>query len=218
VKKCLIIGNGKRPDKKIVQFFIKKEYDTLFCADGGLRHMHKLKITPHFIIGDFDSVDKNLLDSYRNKSTVIQINRQNDTDIEKCLKVAIKHKFTEAILISVTGDRLDHSFCNLGIALKFHDKINVKIVSETSFLTVMEKKIVLKTIKEEYISLYAFDKKTKITSQGLKYPLNETQLPFGSYDGTSNRAVADEVKLTIKNGKIFVIRDFNTLSKHGLIS
>lgn len=216
MKKCLIIGNGKTPEKKTILFLMKKGYGTIICADGGLHHAYKLKIVPKYIIGDFDSVDKDLLESYREKSKIIQIKKQDDTDIEKCLKYALKQKFNEAIMLSVTGDRLDHSFCNLGIALKFHAKINVKIISETSLLSVYEKQISLSTKKGEYISLYAFDKKTKITSQGLKYPLKEMQLPFGVRESTSNVAVADEVKLNIKNGKIFVIRDFETMKKYDL--
>lgn len=216
MKKCLIIGNGKAPEKKTILFLMKKGYDTIICADGGLHHVSKLKINPHYIIGDFDSVDKDLLDSYRGKSKIIQIKRQDDTDIEKCLKIAVKHNFSDAVLLSVTGDRLDHSFCNLGIALKFHNKINVRIISETSLLSVCEKHVSFETKKGEYISLYAFDKKTKITSQGLKYPLNETLLPFGVRESTSNVAVSGLVNLTIKNGKIFVIRDFETMRKNDL--
>ena len=218
MKKCLIIGNGKAPDKKTILFLMKKGFNTIICADGGLRHVHKLQIVPNYIIGDFDSVDQELLKSYRGKSKIIQIKRQNDTDIEKCLKLAIKKKFTEAVLLSVTGDRLDHSFCNLGIALKYFHKINVRIISETSLLTVYEKQISFAAKKGEYISLYAFDKKTKITSQGLKYPLSESQLPFGVRESTSNVAVKAEVKLSIKNGKIFVIRDFETMRKYDLFS
>lgn len=216
MKKCLIIGNGKAPEKRTILFLMKKGYDTIICADGGLHHAHTLKIIPHYIIGDFDSVDKILLEEYRSKSNIIQIKRQDDTDIEKCLKIALKQKFTEAVLLSVTGDRLDHSFCNLGIALKFHDEINVRIISETSLLSVYEKQISLNTKMGEYISLYAFDSKTKITSQGLKYPLNKTLLPFGVRESTSNVAVSGLVNLIIKNGKIFVIRDFETMRKNDL--
>ncbi len=218
MKKCLIIGNGNAPDKRTILFVMKKGYDTIICADGGLHHAHKLKIIPNYIIGDFDSVDKKLLESYRNKSKIIQIKRQNDTDIEKCLKTAVKQKFTEAILLSVTGDRLDHSFCNLGIALKFYNEINVRIISETSLLSVYVKQLSFATKKGEYISLYAFDSKTKITSQGLKYPLKETELPFGVRESTSNVAISSKVNLTIKNGKIFVIRDFETMRKNDLFS
>lgn len=218
MKKCLIIGNGKAPEKRTVLFLMKKGYDTIICADGGLHHANKLKIIPHYIIGDFDSVDKNLLESFRGKSKIIMIKRQDDTDIEKCLKIAIKQKCTEAILLSVTGDRLDHSFCNLGIALKFNNEINVRIISETSLLSVYEKQVAFETKRGEYISLYAFDKKTKITSQGLKYPLVETQLPFGVRESTSNVAISGLVNLTIKNGKIFVIRDFETMRKNDLFS
>jgi thiamine pyrophosphokinase len=72
-------------------------------------------------------------------------------------------------------------------------------------------------VEDETISLYGFDERTKITSTGLKYPLKKTRLPFGKRESTSNAAVNNMIKLKIERGIIFVIRDFNTLRKHGLL-
>ena len=35
MKKCIIIANGKSPTKKVVQYFFKKGFITIICADGG---------------------------------------------------------------------------------------------------------------------------------------------------------------------------------------
>lgn len=217
MSKCIIIGNGKSPAKSVVTYLRNKGYATLFCADGGLRHAHKMKLIPDYIIGDFDSVDKKLLQKYEGKSKIIYIKRQNDTDIEKCLKIAIKKGFTEGVLVGVTGDRLDHSFCNLGIALKFYGRINIKIISETSLLAVYDRKVELATRKGEYLSLYAFNSETLVTSKGLKYKLLKTKLPFGERESTSNVTLGSIVNLNIERGKIFVIRDFDTMRKNDLL-
>jgi len=83
-------------------------------------------------------------------------------------------------------------------------------------LCAYSKGVELLTVKGETISLYGFDRKTKITSTGLKYSLNNTALPFGKKESTSNVALGDKIKLRIRNGKIFIIRDFELLVKHGL--
>jgi thiamine pyrophosphokinase len=75
----------------------------------------------------------------------------------------------------------------------------------------------LKTHPKEIISIYAFDSKTKIKSYGLKYPLKNISLPFGKKESTSNEAVHKEVKLNVKGGKIFIIRDYEIMKKYGLI-
>lgn len=214
--KCIILANGKAPSKKIFKALAGAGYNYIICADGGANSARKINLKINYIIGDLDSVKPETLEYYKGKTEVIQYLRQNDTDVEKCLKFAIKKKFKECVLLGVIGDRLDHSYCNLGIAVKFSDKINLKIISENSLLTVAGKEIDLKTVKNEIISLYGFDEKTKITSGGLKYKLNNEALPFGVRESTSNMATAEKVSLKIKGGKIFIIRDFNTVFKHGL--
>jgi thiamine pyrophosphokinase len=74
----------------------------------------------------------------------------------------------------------------------------------------------LKTSPGEIISLYGFDKKTKVTSRGLKYPLKKDALPFGERESTSNIAKSDKIKLDIEEGIIFTIRNFRTAKSSGL--
>lgn len=217
MKKCIIIANGRAPSKKVISFFNKKGYSTLICADGGANSALKLGLVPDFIIGDLDSVSVEAINFFSGKSTIIKIERQNDTDVEKCLKFAIRKGFSEALLLGVTGDRLDHTICNLGIVLKFYDKIKCNIVAENSFLTPTDKTTLLKSKPGETISLYAFNSKTKITSKGLKYPLHNSILPFGQRESTSNVSTKKEVKLIVKGGIVFIIRDYKFISENDLI-
>ncbi len=217
MKKCIIIANGRAPSKRFINFFLKKNYSTLICADGGANSALKLGLVPDFIIGDLDSISKDAIRHYSDKSKIIKITRQSDTDVEKCLKFAISKGYKEALLLGVTGDRLDHTICNLGIVLKFYSRIKCNIVAENSFLTPTNKTVILKSKSGETISLYGFDAKTKITSAGLKYPLCNSVLPFGQRESTSNVSLSNEVKLVVKGGIVFIIRDFNFISKYDLI-
>jgi len=214
MKKCLILANGQFPNKKEILYLKKNGFETIICADGGANSAFKLNIIPDLIIGDLDSIDEQVLKFYESKTKIKKVKRQNDTDVEKALKYAISKNCREVILLGATGDRLDHSFCNLGIALKFDDKIKINILHQKSFLSVRSGNVTLKTIPKEIISLYGFDSKTKITSKGLKYELNNEELPFGVRESTSNQAVGGEVNLKIKGGKIFIIREFEALKKN----
>ncbi len=216
MNKCLILANGDPPAKKVIDYLDKKGFHTLICADGGANSALKYDLLPDFIIGDLDSIRPEVYDYFYDKCEIKHIKSQNDTDVEKCIKFAIKKKYDEIILLGVTGDRLDHTFCNLGIVLKFFDKVKLSIVHKNSYLAAFKGNIVLKTIPKETISIYAIDKKTKITSEGLKYPLKNISLPFGEKESTSNVAIGHQMKLKTRNGKIFVIRDFNVMKKYGL--
>jgi thiamine pyrophosphokinase len=216
MKKCLIIANGKSPAKNVVQYFIKKDFKTIICADGGANSAKKLGVIPDFIIGDLDSISSAALKYFKNKSAIIKIKRQNDTDVEKCLKFAIKNRFNEAVLLGVTGDRLDHTLCNLGIVIKFFNKIKIHVSAENSFLSAYNKSLKIKSRVGETISLYAFNKQTFISSIGLKYPLKNSNLIFGEKESTSNVSLSDSIQLKINGGIVFVIRDFNFMKKYDL--
>lgn len=217
MKKCIILANGNSPSKEAILYLLNHGYSTLFCADGGANTAYNMRLAPAFIIGDFDSIHQKTLIYFKDKSTIIKLSRQNDTDVEKCLKHAVKLKFNEAILTGVTGNRLDHTICNLGIALKFSKKINVKILAENSLLTVLSGKNKIQTTAGETISIYGIDKSTKIFSKGLKYQLSNESLAFGYRESTSNIAIENQIELKISSGSIFFIRDFKTAKKHGFI-
>lgn len=216
MKKCIIIANGKAPSKNVVKYFYSKGFNTIICADGGANSAKKLGLIPDFIIGDLDSVETRTLKFYQAKSTIIKIQRQNDTDVEKCLKFAIKKKFDEVVLLGVTGDRLDHTICNLGIVIKFFSKIKIYLSAESSFLIAINQTTIFNSDVGEIISIYAFDNKTKITASGLKYRLNNSSLPFGVKESTSNVSISKMIELKITGGIVFIIRDFNFMKKHDL--
>jgi thiamine pyrophosphokinase len=216
MKKCIILANGKPPKKSLISFFQKKGYNKLICADGGADSALKMKLLPDAIIGDLDSISANALKEFKSVSRIIRIKRQNDTDVEKCLKYAISKNLNEALLVGVTGNRLDHTFCNLGIVLKFFPQINLSIIAENSFLKPFKGNAAINTVPGETISLYGFNNKTKITSKGLKYQLNEIALPFGERESTSNIAKGAKIELKINGGVVFVIRDLNLVMTNDL--
>lgn len=216
MKKCIILANGKPPKKSVITFFQKKGYNKLICADGGSNSALKMKLVPDVIIGDLDSIYREALNEFKSLSKIIQLKRQNDTDVEKCLKYAIRNKYKEALLIGATGNRLDHTFCNIGIVLKFFNQIKISMIAEDSFLKAYSGNVELKTFPGETISLYGISSITKINSEGLKYELKNVTLPFGVRESTSNIAKKNFVKLKIENGVVFVIRDVKTMIDNDL--
>lgn len=216
MKKCIILANGKPPKKSVITFFRRKGFNKLICADGGANSALQMGLFPDVIIGDLDSISAKALKEFKSVSRIIRLKRQNDTDVEKCLKYAISKKFDEALLVGVTGNRLDHTFCNLGIVLKFFPQINLSLIAENSYLKPYKGNATIKTTPGEIISLYGFNSKTKITSKGLKYQLKNIALPFGERESTSNIAMGNKVGLKINSGLIFVIRDLNQMMANDL--
>jgi len=217
MKSCIIIANGDQPSKQNINYFLKNGVETIIAADGGANSCYKLGIVPHYIIGDFDSINPKVLSYYKGKSVLIKQSRQNDTDVEKALKFIIKKKFETVYLLGGTGDRLDHSICNLGIVIKFFLKIRIIIIHGKTVLFPYADNVKLKSTPNETVSLYAFNSNTRITSSGLKYPLRDVSLPFGEKESTSNIVLLDNFELKISGGIVFVIRELKIMKKDGLI-
>lgn len=217
MKSCIIIANGDNPAKQNINYLLSHGIDPIIAADGGANSCYKLGIVPQYIIGDFDSVHSEVLNFYKNKSELIKYSRQNDTDVEKALKFAIKKKFETVYLLGGTGDRLDHSICNLGIVIKFFQKIRIIIIHGKTVLFPYADNVKLKSSTGETVSLYAFDSNTRITSSGLKYPLHNASLLFGEKESTSNAALSNSFELKISGGIVFVIRELKIMKKDGLI-
>ncbi|OGU62682.1 MAG: thiamine diphosphokinase [Ignavibacteria bacterium RBG_13_36_8] len=215
MKRSIVFANGKPPNKSVISYLQRVGYNVLICADGGANYAYQLNLIPDYIIGDLDSIEPKIQKYFENKSKIIRYNRQIDTDVEKCLKFAIGKGCNDIILVGVTGDRLDHTFCNLGIVIKFFYKAKITIIHEKSVLMVLTGKVIFKTVAGEIISIYGLKTNTRISSRGLKYPLRNVSLPFGMKESTSNIAVSDIVELKIKNGIAFVIREYKVLKKNG---
>ncbi len=217
MKKAIIIANGNKPKISQIKYLKKIGYKKIICADGGANSARKLNIVPDVIIGDLDSITKENLKFFKKKTKIIKYKRQNDTDVEKSLKYLIGKGFGDVVLLGATGNRLDHTICNLGIVLKYFSKIKISILHGNSFLKAYNNNVELNTVKNEIISVYGFDKKTKIKSTGLKYPLKNIALPLGEKESTSNVATSNKITLKIKGGIVFVIRDYKTMKKYDFI-
>lgn len=217
MKKCIIIANGEAPKKRIVSFLKKKGYKTIICADGGTSIALKLGLIPDIVIGDLDSIDKNAIDKLKSKSRIIKIKRQSDTDLEKAIKFAVKNRFTDAVVLSASGKRVDHSLGNFSLPIKFFNKIRLTILTNYSLLLPVKGDVKIKSVRGEVLSFFGFDDRTVVTSRGLKYAMKNTNLHFGRNESISNVSSSETVELKVNGGIILVIRETGTVIKHDLL-
>ncbi len=217
MKGCIILANGRPPEKRHIEYFVSHGYPFLICADGGADTARNLGLKPDVIAGDLDSVTPETLEYYRGKAVIEKIDRQDDTDMEKCIKLAVREGFDRCVIMAATGDRLDHSFNNIGITLKYNDIINILLVSESSCMRLITGSTRVNGIPGETVSLFGIDDKTKFTTTGLQFPLNRESLPFGVRDGTSNSALTGRFEVLVEGGTGIMMRDIEKVIESGNI-
>jgi thiamine pyrophosphokinase len=89
--------------------------DLLVAADGGANWIDRLGIRPNLVVGDFDSIDPNLLQELQEDGVAIERHptEKDATDGELALTAAIRAGATAITIVGALGGRTDHALTNL---------------------------------------------------------------------------------------------------------
>jgi thiamine pyrophosphokinase len=210
MKRAVIFLNGDRPSRDVI-FATVKTTDIIICADGGAKYALECGILPSIVLGDFDSLSKVL----QKKLIKLAVERhefspeKDFTDSELAIKYALQKGFRDIIVLGAVGDRMDHVFSNIT-----HFS---KVVSDTSALkiTIIDKRQTLYFVND---TITIDDKKGKtisilsvvgdaqgVTTEGLKWKLNDEVLFFGQPRGVSNIVGSKKAEIRVKKGVLLVI-------------
>jgi thiamine pyrophosphokinase len=214
MKLAVIIGNGQKPETTVLNYILNLGPVFIVAADGGANHLYDLGILPDLIIGDMDSITPEAEIFFQGKTQFEKLERQDDTDIEKAVKYLISENYSDAILVSCDGFRLDHSINNISHLIKYFDRIKLRFIDSETFAVPYFANVELSTQIGETISLYGFSDKTRVSSEGLKYELNDMLLQFGFSDSTSNESNSVSICLAIEGGIIIIFRNLQTAIKY----
>lgn len=206
--KAVIVSGGKPPSKELL-FNEVKNADIIIGADKGCETLYNYNISPNYILGDFDSIDLNILDKIKIKSDKkLKFKKEKDfTDTEIAFNLAIENNVDEIVLLGVTGTRYDHSLSNIGLLLKgLNLNIDVKIKDDNNIIFLINKSINLKGSKGQTISFHAYcEVVNNLTLRGCKYSLENYNLKLGDGLTTSNEFLSEEINVTFDSGNLLVI-------------
>ena len=210
--KTLIVTGGNIEEKCFKRICENNNFEYIIASDKGLETLYKYKMTPNYIIGDFDSIDKKILEKYvSNKDIIIkELNPEKDyTDTHMALKLAIELKSTNITILGATGTRIDHVIANIHILKETLGKnISCKILDSKNEIQLINKKTILENDKNyKYISLIPLTTNVSgITLKGFKYPLSDASLEIGHSIGISNEQIEKNATIDIKQGILIVIK------------
>ena len=117
---ALIISGGSL-DQEFARSYIRSNPCELTIAvDVGMKFFYDQKMIPDFIVGDFDSVEAEILRSFQRmegpkKPVVLQFQPEKDeTDTELAIRTAIREGSDHIHLLgAAAGNRMDHLIGNI---------------------------------------------------------------------------------------------------------
>jgi thiamine pyrophosphokinase len=208
--KIIIISNGTFPSRGLLQSELSSNA-IIICADGGANYFQDHEVIPHYVIGDFDSISAELLQTFKSRQVTIEQHPQekDHTDSELALQKAIDLGATEIIFLGcLGGSRVDHLLANLGMLEKcLNLGISAVFKDDVQVITIIDKPTKLFGIYGEYFSLQAYGTIVKnLNIVGAKYNLQNYDLKISDAKTISNEFVGNEVAISFTAGKLLIIR------------
>ena len=179
--------------------------DFLLAADGGLRHLEKLNLTPQGILGDFDSL------GYIPTGAQVFPVEKDDTDAMLAARKGLELGYREFLFYgALDGPRLDHTVANFQTLQFLADHgATGYLVGRDYLVTVVKNETISFDEKAEGIlSLFCLSADARgVTIRGLHYELEDGTLTPGFPLGVSNHFTGKAAAITVKDGSLLAMWD-----------
>jgi thiamine pyrophosphokinase len=188
------------------------------AVDSGAEVVRAAGVRPDLVLGDFDSIDPQLLASLRAEGveSVAYDAYKDSSDLELALAMLRQRGFTTLIATNVLGGRIDHELAALGnLAASVEQGAKTVLVEETEscvFLTASadrgEGVLGLEFFSAPapaLISLVPWGGEAIVSIQGVEWELDHAVLAPASSRGVSNVLRATHVDIKVHAGTVIVV-------------
>jgi thiamine pyrophosphokinase len=207
--KVVIVSGGSAPSKKLLERELNKD-SILICADSGGNCLYRYNILPKYLMGDFDSIDGEVLNFFKYKGCIIEEypKVKDCTDTEIVIDKALGLKPDEIVLLGVTGSRVDHLLGNLGMLLKCNlSGVKAYIKDEHNTIELVDKSTRIEGEEGETFSLYAYcDVVKNLSIIGAKYKLDNYDLKLGDGRTISNEFLKKSADIVFDSGRLLLMK------------
>ena len=211
--KTLIITGGMIEADFALSFIEELKPDYILGVDKGLQFCYEYNIRPDYIVGDFDSVKKEIGDYSRNETNVPirEFNPVKDaSDTEIAIRLAMTLGGKEILILGATGGRIDHLWANVqSLAIPFKAGIDAVIMDSQNKIRLIgggETHLKKGETYGPYFSVFPLGEEVfGFNIKGAKYPLtNHTLTPYDSLC-VSNKFLEDDVTISFMNGIVILM-------------
>lgn len=209
--RALIFANGKPKDGGMVRDTLATASDaTIIAADGGARVAYYYRLKVQTVIGDMDSLttDEIVQQEERGVEVLRYPPEKDKTDLELALLLAAERGARWIRIIGGMGGRFDQMLANVHLlALPELENCDVALVAgDQSVYLLRPGTHTIKGTLGDTVSLIPIGGTVSgITTENLKYALNDEPLYFGPARGVSNLMMGDHALISIKTGNLLAV-------------
>src|SRR5438876_7039445 len=111
--RALIVAHGEPPSRDLLDRLIA-DSDLVIATDGAANGLIPAGITPHIVLGDFDSLDSKLPDSHP-EIQFVSAASQEASDLDKAVAHALELGAVTVTITGAGGGRIDHTLANVSL-------------------------------------------------------------------------------------------------------
>ena len=203
---ALIIANGASCNDELLGQLL--EWSPLVVVlDSAIERVMERNIKVDVLLGDFDrSFDPEFYQSQQSHMEIVYAPNQDKTDLEKAFDYLIQRKIPAVNVIWATGRRADHTITNLTNIVRYKNLLKIVILDDHSKVFQLNGNYQKWYTANTIISLIPVGTVSGITSQNLKWPLENDILTMGYRTGNSNSVENDGiVTITHSEGDLLLM-------------
>ncbi len=206
IARSLIVLNGDNPLSTMSRNEINA-YDYVIAVDGALNRMLLASITPHAVVGDFDSVTPEAIEAFRRIGGEVDHREEQETsDFEKAVQHAMSRDYMKIDVIGFHGSRLDHILALSHVALKHASTADIRLIddiAEGQFLKAPTERTILDRVGH-ICSVIPILPSEGVSLKGFQWPLDKSRLTYGELISCSNEVTNDLATISLSKGALFV--------------
>lgn len=200
---ALLLGNAENVSHDHFRKLVQKA-DFILAVDGGANRALKAGITPNAIIGDLDSLSVTTRKKFPS-SALIEVSRQDNTDLEKALNWLLQHQYTDCTLCGFIGGRVDFTLGNILSLYPYAHKLNITVCGAGWKLIPVTKSLSLPCCPGKRVSLLPYKTCRNVSSTGLKYPLKKVSLSWKQAGRSlSNQTTGKRFSVSLSSGFLWL--------------
>lgn len=178
----------------------------LIGIERGIELIAKCNLPIALGIGDFDTLDYELVSKYLKPNQIVRLKKEKDlSDTEAAVIHMQKLGFDEIVILASLAKRYDHSHALLLLTNKF-SKCKIYIEDDNNFVAYLAKgSHLIQRQDYNYIGFFGFPKAV-VSLDNSKYPMKKMKLDFTTTKAISNELLERVVSLEVHKGGVLVVQ------------
>lgn len=205
--RTLIVGGGTIEDAFARSYVERWKPEYVIAADRGMEFCCRMGRIPDCIIGDYDSVSREIYKELREQQGIewhSYPSEKDDTDSGLAMELALSKGSSAIHMLGMTGSRIDHMLGNIQLLMRpLSQGVESRIIDSHNRIRLVQGEETLR--REEafgtYVSLLPLTTTLEdVTLTGFKYPLAGAWMTSDNTLGISNELSADTARIFIGQG------------------